>query len=246
MGEAPPDAAAGERTDAAPHGTSIAVWGVPSPVVVGRRFAATIGVKCPAACSLAGRPVVVRDAAGAEVGRERLGSQPAPGTRALYAASVALAAPAEAGVHAWTAAFPAAASGAPPAAESRSAGPSPPETAASPEAPPPPDAPHAEARATFSFRAAAPPEHSVTVSVCDRATEAPLAAVEVHLGPYRAATDAEGRTRVDVPAGDYDLYVRKAGYAPHTGRVAVTGDVALQVAATPAPDVDPDDEQLWM
>ena len=68
----------------------------------------------------------------------------------------------------------------------------------------------------------------------------------MHLGPYRAATDAEGRTRVDVPAGDYDLYVRKAGYAPHTGRVAVTGDVALRVAAAPAPDVDADDEQVWM
>ena len=229
MSEAPPDAAAGEHSAAAPHGTSIAVWGVPSPVVVGRRFAATIGVKCPAACSLAGRPVVVRDAAGAEVGRGRLGSQPAAGTRALYAASVALAAPAEAGVHAWTVTFPAAGSGAPPAADSGSA-----------------EAPHAEAQAAFSFRAAAPPEHRVTVTVHDQETGQPLAAAEVHLGPYRAATDAEGRTRVDVPAGDYDLYVRKAGYAPHTGSVAVTGDVALRIAAAPAPDVDADDEQVWM
>ena len=245
-GEAPPDAVAGERPDAAapPHATSIAVWGVPSPVVVGSRFAATVGVKCPAACSLAGRPVVVRDAAGAEVGRGRLDSQPAPGTRALYAASVALAAPAEAGVHAWTATFPAAGSGAPPAAESGSAEGGAEE--ATPETAAPPEAPHAEARAAFSFRAAAPPEHRVTVTVHDQATEAPLAAVEVHVGPYRAATDGDGRTRVDVPTGDYDLYVRKAGYAPHTGRVAVTGDVALQVAAAPAPDIDADDEQVWM
>ena len=242
MGEAPPDAAAGERTDAAPppHATSIAVWDVPSPVVAGSRFGVTVGVKCAAACPLAGQPVVVRDAAGAEVGRGRLDSQPAPGTRALYAASVALAAPAEAGVHAWTATFPAAGSGAAPAAESGSEEAPPPGTAA------PPEAPHAEARAAFSFRAAAPPEHRVTVTVHDRQTEAPLAAVEVYVGPYRAATDAEGATRVDVPAGDYDLYVRKAGYAPHAGRVAVTSDVALQVAAAPAPDVDADDEQVWM
>ena len=238
MSEAPPDAADGERSAAAPHATSIAVWGVPSPVVAGSRFTATVGVKCPAACSLSGRPVVVRDAAGAEVGRGQLGSQPAPGTRALYAASVALAAPAEAGVHAWTAAFPAAGSGA--AAEGASAGASPPETAT------PPETPHAAAQAAFSFRAAAPPEHCVTVTVHDQATEAPLAAVEVHLGPYRAATDAEGGARVDVPTGDYDLYVRKAGYAPHAGRVAVTGDLALQVAAAPAPDADADDEQVWM
>ena len=235
MGEAPPDAAAGERSDAAPppHATSIAVWNVPSPVVAGSRFGVTVGVKCAAACPLAGRPVVVRDAAGVEVGRGRLDSQPAPGTRALYAASVALAAPAEAGVHAWTVMFPAAGSGAPPATDGGSA-----ET--------PPEAAHAEAQAAFSFRAAAPPEHRVTVTVHDRTTEAPLAGVEVHLGPYCAATDAAGGARVDVPAGDYDLYVRKAGYAPHTGRVAVTGDVALGVSAAPVPDVDADDEQVWM
>ena len=239
MGEAPPDAAAAEEAAPAPHATSIAVWGVPSPVVVGSRFSVTVGVKCAAACSLAGQPVSVRDATGVEVGRGRLGPLPAAGTRALYAAEVALAAPRAAGVHAWTAAFHPTRSGAPPA-EGGSAGASPPETAV------PPEAPHAGAQADFSFRAAAPPEHRVTVTVHDQETEQPLTAVEVHLGPYRAATDAEGRTRVDVPTGDYDLYVRKAGYAPHTGRVAVTGDVALQVAAAPAPDMDPDDEQLWM
>ena len=240
MGEAPPEAAAAEDAAPAPHATSIAVWGVPSPVVVGSRFTVTVGVKCAAACSLAGRPVVVRDAAGAEVGRGRLGALPAAGTRALYSAEVTLAAPAAAGVHAWTATFPPAGSGPPPAAEGGSAGVPPPETAA------PREAPHAEARAAFSFRAAPRPEHRVTVTVHDQETEQPLTAAEVHLGPYRAATAADGRTRVDVPAGDYDLYVRKAGYAPHTGRVAVTGDVALQVVAAPAPDVDPDDEQLWM
>ena len=240
MGEAPPDAAAGEQAAAPPHPTSIAVWDVPSPVVAGSRFTVTVGVRCPAACSLTGRPIVVRDAAGAEVGRGRLGSQPAPGTRALYAATVALAVPAEAGVHAWTATFPAVGSGAPPAAEDGTAAPQPPDTAA------PPEAPHAEAQAAFSFRAAEPPAHRVTVTIHDRETEAPLGNVEVHLGPYRAATDARGSARVEVPPGRYDLYVRKAGYAPHTARVAVAGDVALQVAAAPAPDVDPDDEQLWM
>ncbi len=240
MSDAPPAAAAGDPSATAPHSTSIAVWGVPSPVVVSSRFTVTVGVKCPAACSLTGRRIVVRDAAGAEVGRGRLGSRPAPGTRALYAARVALAAPAEAGVHAWTATFPAAGPAAPLVAEDGPPAAPPPETAA------PAEAPHAEAQATFSFRAAARPEHSVTVTVHDQGTETPLAAVEVHLGPYRAATDAAGRTRVDVPPGDYDLYVRKAGYAPHTGRVAVTGDIALRVAATPAPDVDPDDEQVWM
>lgn len=242
MSEAPPDAAAGERSEAAaaPHATSVAVWGVPSPVVVGSRFTVTVGVKCAAACSLAGQPVVVRDATGVEVGRGRLGALPAAGTRALHAAEVGLAAPPAAGVHAWTAAFPPAESGAPPPPAGGPAAVPPAEADA------PPEAPHAGAQAAFSFRAAARPEHRVTVTVHDRETEQPLAAAEVHLGPYRAATDARGGARVEVPAGRYDLYVRKAGYAPHAAGVAVAGDVALQVAAAPAPDVDPDDEQLWM
>ena len=91
------------------HPTSVAVWGAPSPVVAASRFTVTVGVKCSAACRLAGHPVVIRDGTGRDLGRGILGAEPAAGTIALYAATVTLTAPREPGVHAWTAAFPAAA-----------------------------------------------------------------------------------------------------------------------------------------
>ena len=216
-----------------PHPTSIAVWGVPSPVVVNRRFAATVGVKCSAGCPLTGRRIVVRNEAGTDVGHGRVGEAPEPGTSALCAAKVMLEAPAEEGVHTWTAAFD--------GVEPDSA---PPDDAAPVKASTPG---HANATATFGFRTIAPPEHRVTVTVLDRDTETPLAGAEVRVGVYRGTTDAGGQAHVEVRPGSYDLYVRKAGYQPHVGSVpVVSGDVGLEVAASRVTDEDPDDEQVWM
>ena len=264
------------------HPTSVAVWGVPSPLAAASRFTATVGVKCSAGCPLAGRPVVIRDETGRELGRGTLGAEPAAGTRALYAASVALAAPPEPGVHAWTAAFPAEAESPPAEAtvrpqpatgaaahlEAASApgheGASAPDAAPRPEAasaprpepapggaavPPPEPAPqprHEPAAATFSFRTVEPPENAVTVTVVDRDTDAPLDNADVHLGIYRASTGADGKARIKVPAGKYELYVRRPGYAPYTDPVTVTGDAALRVAAARVTDADLDDDQVWM
>ena len=96
------------------HPTSVAVWGAPSPVVAASRFTVTVGVKCSAACRLAGHPVVIRDGTGRDLGRGILGAEPAAGTSALYVAAVTLTAPREPGVHGWTAAFPATAESPPP------------------------------------------------------------------------------------------------------------------------------------
>lgn len=258
---------AGEATKTAAHSTSVAVWGVPSPVVVDRRFAATVGVKCSAGCPLAGRAVVVRDEAGVEAGRGRLGDTPAPGTSALHAVEVALKAPAREGVHTWTAAFDSAGAGPPPreAAEARSAaiapGEPPARTAATlandasaRERMPGQAAPaareatpaHEGAAAAFSFRAVSPPEHRVTVTVRDRDTDALLSGAEVRVGVHRGTTGADGRAQVDARAGVGDLYVRKAGYAPHAGSVEVSGGAALQVVVARVSDADPDEEQVWM
>ena len=216
-----------------PHPTSIAVWGVPSPVVVSRRFAATVGVKCSAGCPLGGRRVVIRNAAGADVGHARVGETPEPGTSALYAAKVTLEAPADEGVHAWTAAFD--------GAEPSSCAPH----DAVPVQDPAPG--HANAAATFGFRTTAPPEHRVTVTVVDRDTETRVAGAEVRVGVYRGTTDASGQAHVAVHSGSYDLYVRKAGYQPHADRIpVVSGDVVLEVAAVRVTDADLDDEQVWM
>jgi hypothetical protein len=249
------------------HPTSVAVWGVPSPVAAASRFTATVGVKCSAGCPLAGQPVVVRDGTGRDLGRGTLGAEPVAGTRALYAAAVPLAAPSEPGVHVWTAAFPGAADPPPtvvtartePATEAAA----PHHEAASPaghEAPSPPpamDAPappreaesaprHEAATCTFSLRAVKPSGNAVTVTVVDRDTEASLADADVHLGVYRASTGADGKARIEAPAGEYELYVRSPGYHPYTDPVTVTGDAALHVAVVRVSDADLDDDQMWM
>ena len=122
------------------------------------------------------------------------------------------------------------------------------EPAAAPQ--PEPAAPprHEAATSTFSFRAVEPPEHAgtVTVTVVDGQTESPLANADVRLGLYRASTDAEGNARIEAPAGDYELYVRRPGYAPCSDPVTVTGDAALRVAAARVTDADLDDDQVWM
>ena len=233
----------------APHPTSVAVWGVPSPVVAGRPFTATVGVKCAAGCRLSGMPVVVRDAAGAPAGEGRLGEAPSPGTRALYSSEVSLVAPDDEGVHAWTTDFAGgdcsheveaarcragtATGGRPEGADAR-----PPDAA--------PEVAHASSSATFGFRTVGPPDHRVTVTVRERETEAPIARAEVCVGPYRGATGVDGRAALDVAAGEHAVSVRKAGYRPHADRVAVTTDVALRVDADRAPDPDLDDDHVWM
>ena len=132
----------------APHPTSVAVWGAPSPVIAASRFTVTVGVKCAAACPLAGQPVVIRDETGRDIGHGTLGAEPRAGTRALYAVAVTLTAPPEPGVHAWTAAFPGAGAAEPPADE-----PTPPPATG-------PVAPHREA-ASPPKREAPPAPHEV-------------------------------------------------------------------------------------
>ena len=253
---------------AASHSTSIAVWGVPSPVAADGRFTVRVGVKCAAGCPLTGQPVAVRNEAGAGVGRGRLGAAPEPGTRALYRTDLTLTAPAREGIHAWTVVFaaagtdPAPAHEAPPAAEatereSTAYGTPPAAEATERESahgvPPAAEATerestpaHEAATATFGFRTVRPPEHRVTVTVRDRDTGTPLAGAEVRVGVHRGTTDADGKTLVGTPAGRHEVYVRKAGYLPLTGGVTVRGDAALRFAAARVSDADPDEEQVWM
>ncbi len=201
-----------------PHVTSIAVWDVPSPVIVHSPFTVKVGIKCTVACPLAGQPIVVRDANGHAVGDARAGEAPWRGTSALFGADVTLPAPAAEGLHAWSVTFGGTC----------------------------PDALHAPASATFSFRTAGPPEHQVTIAVTDRATAAPLADVHVRLGVYRASTDERGHALLNVPTGRFRLSVWKVGYAAEPQTVEVTASATIGVDAGRAPDADADDEQLWM
>jgi hypothetical protein len=183
-----------------PHKTSVAVWGVASPVEAGGRLAVTIGVKSAGGCDLRGSAVEVTDEAGTAIGRGRLGDVPWPGT-GLYWAEVGLTSPTRTGGRSWRAAFP--------AQEPRLA--------------------HHASSAVFSFAVVPPPEHRLTVSVTEADGAAPLAGVELALGPYRAATDAMGTARLDVPAGRFSLAVWKAGFECAPSDVEIAGHVSLQV-----------------
>jgi hypothetical protein len=230
----------------------MAVWDVPSPVVINRSFKVKVGVTCAATCQLFGRLIEVCDEAGARIGESRLGETPWPGTAALYVAEVELAAPATEGMASWSARFLGNTSAAlssklpqtsPSTKEREAAGrgggaPRPSEKD--------PGLPHAEASATFSFRTAKPPEHRVTVKVTAKGTEAPLENVEVRLGVYRASTDAQGLASLELPGGVYGLDAWKAGYETLPRTVEVGKDLMVHVEAVCVPEKDPDDAQVWM
>jgi hypothetical protein len=183
-----------------PHQTSVAVWGVASPVEAGGRLAVTVGVKSAGACELEGSTVEIVDEAGTPVGRGRLGDTPWPRT-GLYWIEIGLVAPARTGTHSWRAVFP--------AQEVKLA--------------------HDASDAAFGFAVVPPAEHRLTVRVTEAEGAAPLAGVELALGPYRAATDGMGTARLDIPPGNFSLAMWKAGFESAPCDVEVAGDVSLQV-----------------
>ena len=187
-----------------PHPTSIAVWDVPSPVIVDRDFEVKVGVKCSALCRLTGRGVEIRDGAGDRVARATLGEATWPGTDSLYWAEVALPGPVTKAVSVWSVTFLAA------------------------------DV-HEAASATFSCRAARPPEHTATIQVAARDTGAPVEGVEVRLGAYEAFTDRRGLATVEVPTGSYDLTIRKDGYAADPVSVEMSRDTTVDLTLLGAP-----------
>ena len=77
----------------ASHGTSLAVWDLSSPVVIGRRATLKVGLSCTSGCNLAGTLVTAYNDFGERIGTGTLGSAPWPATTALYWAELDLAAP---------------------------------------------------------------------------------------------------------------------------------------------------------
>lgn len=198
-----------------PHETTLAVWDLASPLVVGRRSTIKVGAKCSRGCDLTGADIELRSDTGFKVGSAKLGATPWPGTSALYWTEVDLTVPATEGPYSWTVAVQ--------AAERES--------------------PHQQASSTFRFVVVKPPEHSVTLKITRKDTEAAVEDVEVRLGVFRAATDEAGSATVEVPRGTYDLTAWKAGYEVASRTVEVTGDVDIELQIVPAPDQD---EQYWM
>jgi hypothetical protein len=190
-----------------PHKTSLAVWAVPSPLPIGSPFSVTVGAKSSGACDLKGTRVEIVDETGTMLGHGSLGDAPWPGTSGLHWTKIALTAPSREGTFSWQARFPA------------------------PEL----DLAHEGSSATFGFTVVKRPEHRLTVKVTESEGAAPLADVEVALGPYRAATDAAGLASLDIPAGRFGLAVWKSGFEVAPKTIEITGDLALELAMTRVP-----------
>ena len=166
------------------HDTSLAVWGVPSPIVIDHPFRIQVGATCSAGCDLKGKEIQICDETGASIARGTLGETPWDGTRALYWTEVDLVAPASEG------------------ATSRSIRFAPTELRL----------PHGGASARFGFETVKPPQYSVTVKVVQKDAGTPVEDAQVRLGVYFAYSDPTGLARVAMPRGTYSLDVLKTGY----------------------------------
>jgi hypothetical protein len=195
-----------------PHATSLAVWAVPSPVVMGERFRIKVGAKSAAGYRLGGTKILISDQNGAVLGQGALQDTPWPGTSALYWTEVEVPAPDREGMF-WCAA----------------------NFAASDVA-----TPHERSSSKFSVAIVRPPEHRLTIEVFERDSKAPIEDAQVRLGAYRAATDPSGRAEVAMPKGTYDLTVWKVGYEAPVRTVDVREDASVQVEAVIVPPENPD------
>jgi hypothetical protein len=193
-----------------PHATNMAVWDVPSPVVLESKFKIKIGVKCTAECSLAGREVQVYDQQGACVATGALGDERWSETSGLFWTEVDLTAPGTEGVFEWEARF------------------------LKPEL----EWAHEGSAYRFTFRTAKQPEHVVTVTVSAQETQAPIPQADVILHPYRGRTDSHGVAQLQAPKGEYDLYVTAYGRRMYHSTVRVSDDVSVQaeLEIEPVPD----------
>jgi len=199
-----------------PHETSLAVWAIPSPVMVGQPFAIKVGAKSAAGCNLTGMRIAVCDEAGAVLASDVLGDTPWPGTNALYWRELTLVAPAEAGMFSWSVKFAAA------------------ELAL----------PHRGAVSYFSIVIARPPEHRLIVKVIEQKTEAPVENAQVRLGAYRAATGAAGFAEFMLPEDSYDLDVWKSGYEAPSTPIVIDADLTVEIAIAALPEENPD--AVWL
>ena len=195
-----------------PLASSLAVWDIPSPVVMGDRFTIKVGAKSAGACKLAGSAIAVCDETGAKVAGGRLQETPLPGTSALYWTQVELVAPAAAGMVSWSVKFEAAEQ----------------------------ELPHHGASSSFSVAVVKPPEHRLTVKVIEKDTTAAIEDAHIRLGAYGAATDQAGRAELEMPSGIYDLHVWKVGYETPPMTVEIKADATLQVEIIKVPEEDPD------
>ena len=179
------------------HEAALNVWDTPSAIEAGSRFKFMVGVRCSAACCLAGQEVGVFDGEGKQIGAAKLGSEVWPETDALYVAEVEAQAPASTGAQQWevrTAVWNC-------------------------------ELPHEAGAATVSLRIVAPPDYEVTIEAFDREKQTPIRGARVIMHPYRATTDENGVARVNVSKGRYDIFVSASKYVSISTSAEVMADM---------------------
>jgi hypothetical protein len=195
-----------------PHDTSLAVWGVPSPIVMDHPFRIQVGATCSSGCDLSGKQIEILDEAGASIAHATLGDTPWEGTRALYWTDVDLVAPAKEGPTTRSVAFA--------ATELR--------------------LPHGGASARFVFETVKPPQYSVAVKVVQKDAGIPVEDAQVRVGVYFACSDSNGVAKVAMPRGTYSLDVLKTGFEAPSRVLDVHDDVSVEVEVVIVPPENPD------
>ena len=184
---------------AATHILSLAVWDLPSPIIIGERTRVKVGVSCSCGCELTGATIAICDEQGRGIATGRTASEWWPGTTSLHWVELAVAAFEPAGTHAWT-------------------------VHASID-----DPLHAHVEAAVGVVASMPPEHRMTIEVVERGTLAPLPGVELRVGAFSATTNEMGRAHVDVPGGTYDVHAWKLGYDVLSRSASVADDMTMRL-----------------
>jgi hypothetical protein len=194
------------------HDTSLAVWGVPSPIVMGHPFRIQVGATCSAGCDLKGQEIEICDETGATIALGMLGETPLDGTRALYWTEVDLVAPMMEGSTSRSVRF----------------------------APTELRLPHGGGSARFGFETVKPPEYSVAVKVVQKDVGTPVEDAQVRLGVYFAYSDANGLATVALPRGTCSLDVLKTGYEASSRELELNDDVTVEVEVAVIPPDNPD------
>ena len=190
------------------HATSVNLWGLPSAIAAGERFAFTVGIKCSAGCKLTGRQLSIINDVGAHVAGGCLGEDLWPGSSALYFAGVEAEAPIAIGDHRWEARISGSDSG----------------------------VPHTGGAVTFMVRVVRPPDHEVTVEAFDVEKQTPIAGAHVLLHPYRAFTDGSGVARLKVAKGRYQLFVSGFNFIAYENIIDVVADVTTRAELVAEPE----------
>ena len=99
---------------------------------------------------------------------------------------------------------------------------------------------HGAVPTRFSVAVAAKPACTLTVTVTERDTRAPLDGVEIRVGPFHARTDKAGRAELRVSRGDFLLQLWRTAHIAEPQPIRVGRDESREVTMVHVPEEHPD------